>query len=46
MCGAWGKFWTVSIFFLVRNKALECKPYDVLIIVSVGLGLARENFGT
>ena len=46
MSGAWGKFGTVSQFFVVRNKALESKMYDALIIFNVGLGRDRENFGT
>ena len=46
MCGAWGKFGKVSQFFSVRKSALEPKPYDALIILSVGLGWARENFET
>ena len=32
--------------FFVRKSALEPKPHSALIILSVGLGWARENFGT
>ena len=46
VCGAWGKFGTVSQFFIVRKSALEPKPHSTLTILSVGPGRAKKNFGT
>ena len=48
-----GQFWDVGLglnlgvsqFFSVRKSALEPKPYCALIILSMGLGWAKENLG-
>ena len=36
----------MSQFFSVRKSAMETKLYCALIILSMGLGWAKENFGT